>query len=170
MEKYQVPSKTKKAKHLDTFYFAYGSNLTLEQMQGRCPDCEPISKVIAWGYELTFKGSGGFGVADIQPKDDDFVPGAIYKVSEADRAALDRYEGYPKLYDRHVITVIRHDTGQVVEAFVYRMLNHYQPATPGQGYFSVIRDGYWDWDLGAYVDRLERARFAYERVRLGINI
>ena len=156
--------------HLETYYFAYGSNLNLEQMQGRCPDCEPIAPAIAWGYELTFKGSSGYGVADIQPKDDDFVPGAIYKVSEADRDELDSYEGYPRLYDRHVIQVVRKDTGEVVEAFVYRMLNHYKQTTPGQWYFSIIRDGYWDWDMGAYIDRLEQARFAYERIRLGIDL
>ena len=159
------------AGHLDIFYFAYGSNLHKRHMKDRCPDCEPVARAIAWGYKLTFKGnSKGFGVADIQPKDDEFVPGAIYKVSAADRASLDRYEGYPRLYDRHVISVIRHDTGEVVKAFVYRMLDHYEAATPGQGYFSVIRDGYWDWDLGAYINRLERARFAYERMRLGISI
>ena len=151
--------------HLEIYYFAYGSNLHKRHMKDRCPDCEPISKAIAWGYALLFRGnSRGFGVADIQPKDDDFVPGAIYKVSAADRAALDRYEGYPRLYDRHVISVVKQDTGEVVKAFVYRMLDHYRLTPPGREYFNIIREGYRDWGMDAHLDRLEQIRFKLELI------
>ncbi|ACV64604.1 AIG2 family protein [Desulfofarcimen acetoxidans DSM 771] len=143
---------------LQLYYFAYGSNLHKEQMQNRCPDSIPIAKATLADYELTFKGNWrGNGVADIQPKDGDSVTGAIYKVSKFDRESLDRYEGYPRLYNRHVIEVVREDTGEIVKAFVYRMLDHYMLTPPGEAYFSIIADGYSDW--GIDIKNLETANF-----------
>ena len=153
--------------HLDIYYFAYGSNLHKRHMKGRCQDSQPVAQAVAWGYTLTFRGNTkGQGVADIQPKDDDFVPGAIYKVSALDRAALDRYEGYPRLYDRHEITVIRQDTGEPVRAFVYRMLDHYRPTPPGDYYFNIIAEGYQDWDMDDFLEELELLRYKLERMLL----
>ena len=147
--------------YLEVFYFAYGSNLHKRQMKKRCRDSLPVTKAAAFGYELTFKGNRkDNGVADIQPKDGEWVTGAIYKVSKADRAALDRYEGYPSMYDRHVIDVVRHDTGKVVKAFVYRMLDHYRPTLPDDYYFNVIAEGYRDWDID--IDKLKSLRFRLE--------
>ena len=151
--------KDSKPDYLEIYYFAYGSNLHKRQMKGRCRDSEPVTKAILEGYELTFKGNHKEnGVADIQPKAGERVVGAIYKVSKADRAALDQYEGYPRLYDRHVIEVVRQDTGEVVIAFVYRMLDQYKSTPPNDYYFNIIAEGYRDWAIDS--ERLEWARLA----------
>lgn len=34
------------------FYFAYGSNLNVEQMKGRCPDSIGISPAVLNGWKL----------------------------------------------------------------------------------------------------------------------
>ena len=166
MKKHQK-SNNEDIRHLDIYYFAYGSKLHKRHMKFRCPDSEPVAQAVVWGYSLTFRGKRrGQGVADIQPKGDDFVPGAIYKVSALDRAALDRYEGYPRMYDRHEITVIRQDTGEPVRAFVYRMLDHYRPTPPGDYYFNIIAEGYQDWDMDDFLDELELTRYKLERMWL----
>lgn len=38
-----------------TLYFAYGSNLNLDQMARRCPDAEPVGRVRLDGYRLAFR-------------------------------------------------------------------------------------------------------------------
>ncbi len=47
----------------ENLYFAYGSNLDLEQMAQRCPDAEIVGPVRLENYELRFRGSGFATVA-----------------------------------------------------------------------------------------------------------
>lgn len=47
----------------ENLYFAYGSNLDLEQMAQRCPDAEIVGPVRLENYELRFCGSGFATVA-----------------------------------------------------------------------------------------------------------
>ena len=41
----------------ENLYFAYGSNLDLEQMAQRCPDAEIVGPVRLENYELRFRGA-----------------------------------------------------------------------------------------------------------------
>lgn len=50
----------------DKLYFAYGSNINLEQMDYRCPDATVVGPVVLENYELLFR-RGGF--ATIVPKE-----------------------------------------------------------------------------------------------------
>lgn len=145
-----------KPKFIDKLYFAFGSNLHLPQMFRRCADCSPVEKAVLHDYRLTFRGNWrGAGVADVIPSPGDQVEGGLFRVSQEDLEALDRYEGYPTLYDRFDIEVELAD-GQLVPAFVYRMLDQYEPAAPSDYYFQVIRTGYVLWDLD--VEPLFQAR------------
>ena len=52
----------------ESYYFAYGSNMNLDQMAYRCPAASVVEKVKLEGYRLTFCGRGkGCGVATILP-------------------------------------------------------------------------------------------------------
>jgi len=81
-------------------YFAYGSNLFLEQMQKRIGG-EP--KVIGaaclenhrLGFTILSKTWKG-GVADIVPEAGSKVWGAIYELTEEQLEKIDHYEGYRK--------------------------------------------------------------------------
>ena len=53
-------------------YFAYGSNINLEQMAYRCPDASVVGPVTLEGWELLFR-RGGF--ATIAPKEGEQVTG-----------------------------------------------------------------------------------------------
>lgn len=50
-------------------YFAYGSNINLDQMAQRCPDAQVVGPVTLENYELLFHGNlRGAGVATIAPR------------------------------------------------------------------------------------------------------
>ncbi len=42
----------------ETYYFAYGSNMNLDQMAYRCPAASVVENVKLEGYRLTFCGRG----------------------------------------------------------------------------------------------------------------
>lgn len=42
----------------ESYYFAYGSNMNLDQMAYRCPAASVVEKVKLEGYRLTFCGRG----------------------------------------------------------------------------------------------------------------
>ena len=62
----------------ENLYFAYGSNLDLEQMAQRCPDAEIVGPVRLENYELRFRGSG---FATVAPKKGSTVHGLVWKIT-----------------------------------------------------------------------------------------
>ena len=74
----------------ENLYFAYGSNLDLEQMAQRCPDAEIVGPVRLENYELRFRGSG---FATVAPKKGSTVYGLVWKLTPNCEQSLDRYEG-----------------------------------------------------------------------------
>lgn len=53
----------------DRYYFAYGSNMNLEQMKYRCPAAEVVENVRLEDYRLAFRGKApGNGVATVLPE------------------------------------------------------------------------------------------------------
>ena len=86
----------------ENLYFAYGSNLDLEQMAQRCPDAEIVGPVRLENYELRFRGSG---FATVAPKKGSTVHGLVWKITPNCEQSLDRYEGYPRHYTKETVTV-----------------------------------------------------------------
>ena len=85
----------------ESYYFAYGSNMNLDQMAYRCPAASVVEKVKLEGYRLTFCGRGkGCGVATILPEEGSRVEGVLWKITPECEKSLDFYEGYPHLYGR----------------------------------------------------------------------
>ena len=124
-------------------YFAYGSNINLEQMAHRCPDAEVVGSVTLAGYELTFRGrTDGSGVANIEPKDGASVPGLLWRITPKCEQALDHYEGVPRLYVQQDVTV-RDADGKEYAVMAYVMTDLFrEPSMPSPFYFQGIRDGY----------------------------
>ena len=80
----------------ETYYFAYGSNMNLDQMAYRCPAASVVENVRLDGYRLTFCGRGkGSGVATILPEEGSQVEGVLWKITPECEKSLDFYEGYP---------------------------------------------------------------------------
>lgn len=69
----------------EKLYFAYGSNMNLNQMEFRCPDAEAVDTVRLEGYRLTFRMNGGRrGVAAVLPEEGSHVDGVLWKISGQD--------------------------------------------------------------------------------------
>ena len=88
--------------HLEKkLYFAYGSNMDLNQMAFRCPDAQALETVRLEGYRLAFRSNGGNrGVATILPDPDSHVDGVLWEISPEDERNLNFYEGFPRLYSK----------------------------------------------------------------------
>lgn len=120
-------------------YFAYGSNMNLNQMAFRCPDAEVIESVQVEGYRLAFRGGG---VATILPEEGSRVEGVLWRISADDERSLDRYEGYPRLYGKEEIRVLL-PNGRQISTMAYCMNYPYvaHPAMPSRGYLAGILEG-----------------------------
>lgn len=127
----------------EQLYFAYGSNMNLDQMEFRCPDAEVAGNVRLEDYRLAFCGRGsGSGVATILPEKGSHVDGVLWKITQKCERSLDLYEGYPRLYGKERIHV-KDREGTVSEVMVYTMNAPYrdQPSSPSQVYLDGILEG-----------------------------
>lgn len=124
-------------------YFAYGSNINLDQMAYRCPKAKVVGPVTLEGYELTFRGrTDGAGVANIEPKAGASVSGLLWQITPECEEALDHYEGTPRLYVQQNVTV-RDAEGKEHTVMAYVMTDMFkEPAMPSPFYFDGIRDGF----------------------------
>jgi len=129
-------------------YAAYGSNMNLMQMKKRCPKAKVIGKGELQGYKLTFRGKQT-GVANVERSVAGKAPVVLWAITEECERELDRYEGYPRLYGKEVVSITT-PTGEQ-EAMLYVMAKQYEtmPAIPSEYYFEVIRQGYQDNGIDA---------------------
>jgi gamma-glutamylcyclotransferase len=109
-------------------YFAYGSNLDVEQMRERCPTARPLKRVRLPDHRLGFTHLSrrwGGGAADILPHPGESVWGAIYLLGPSDLERLDRFEGG---YERLEVEVEDGEaTPQVATSYTVREKGSFQP-------------------------------------------
>ncbi len=122
-------------------YLAYGSNLSVEQMERRCPDAKPIGKAILPDWKLVFKVH-----ATIEPCKGSKVPVLIWEISERDERHLNVYEGYPSYYFKRDLELTMTDLNgrnpRTVTAMVYIMADGHKVRMPMKGYVDVLAEGY----------------------------
>ncbi|HEX3026615.1 MAG TPA: gamma-glutamylcyclotransferase family protein [Clostridia bacterium] len=121
-------------------YLAYGSNLNLEQMVARCPTAKIAGAATLEDYRLLFRGGRSNAVATVEPQEGDSVPVLLWEITLADEAALDRYEGWPYLYRKEILTVLLN--GKPTGAMVYIMNEGRPLGKPSCYYYNIILQGY----------------------------
>jgi len=117
-------------------YFAYGSNLNHFQMKRRCKDSVFLKKINLTNFTLNFRSK--YRAADIEPKKNSIVSGALFEISKSDEKKLDVYEDYPVLYKKYYFTYY----GKKV--MTYRMTKKTPFMFPTERYLNVIKLGYKD--------------------------
>ena len=123
----------------NTLYFASGSPINLGQMEYRCPDASVVGPVVLEGWELLFR-RGGF--ATIAPKEGETVQGLLWSITPECERSLDRYEGYPRFYDKKMVTV-RDSEGRSLSVMAYIMDDRFrEPMLPTESYYNGILEGY----------------------------
>lgn len=148
-----------------SYYIAYGSNLSEEQMAHRCPDARIVGMAALWDWRLIFKVH-----ADIVPSKGRVVPVLIWEISEKDERNLDAYEGYPSYYTKRVLDVTMTDfkgkNPKEIQAMVYVMTDsHNELIPPMKGYYGVLAKGYERFGFNQTMlrDALREARESEER-------
>lgn len=127
------------------YYFAYGSNMNLKQMEERCGKNAKFLKraflkgfkFVYDGYSVTRKGA----VANIieTGNESDIVWGGLFEIDKECNDKLDRFEGYPKAYNRKVVPV-HDDEGNTYCAIVYYRTGE-KEAKPSESYKEVVIKG-----------------------------
>ncbi|PRC42047.1 replication protein, partial [Mycobacterium sp. ITM-2017-0098] len=132
-------------------YFAYGSNLCVQQMAQRCPDARNPQRATLADHDWLINERG---VATVEPFAGSEVHGVVWQVSDRDLATLDSAEGVPVRYRRDELTV-RTDNGPS-PAWVY--IDHrVEPGPPRPGYLERILAGARHHGLpGRWIQFLER--------------
>ena len=116
-------------------YFAYGSNLCVNQMARRCPDATDPRPATLADHDWLINERG---VATVEPFDGSQVHGVVWQLDDHDLATLDSAEGVPVRYRRDRLTV--HTDDGPAEAWVY--IDHrVDPGPPRPGYLERIIDG-----------------------------
>jgi len=122
-------------------YVAYGSNLSVRQMDRRCTEAKVVGKAILHDWKLVFKLH-----ATIEPSKDESVPVLIWEISERDERHLDVYEGYPSYYFKRDLELTMTDLNgrnpRLVTAMVYIMTEGHKARMPMRGYVDVLVEGY----------------------------
>ena len=125
------------------YYFAYGSNLNHFQMKRRCKDSIFLKKINLSNFKLTFRSK--YRAADIEPKKNSIVPGALFEISKSDEKKLDTYEDYPTLYKKYYFTYY----GKKV--MTYTMTKKTLFTYPTDRYLNVVKRGYKDCNLDNHI-------------------
>ena len=124
-------------------YFAYGSNLNHIQMKIRCKNSIFLKKITLNNFRLTFRSK--YRAADIEPKKNSVVPGALFEISKNDEKKLDAYEDYPFLYKKYYFTYY----GKKV--MTYTMTKKTLFTYPTERYLNVVKRGYKDCNLDNHI-------------------
>ena len=131
------------------YYIAYGSNLNLAQMKRRCPSARIVGTSEILGYELLFKGSQTGSYLTIEKAQGGRVPALVWETTEADEAALDRYEGFPSFYYKAEMELpvrdLRTGNCRFRKCYVYIMHEEREVGVPSLYYVRTCLEGYRDF-------------------------
>lgn len=140
------------------YYFAYGSNMSVQRLQARVPSAEYLGVATLPGHQLRFHKRG----QDMSAKADayftgnerDAVIGVLYRIDPAERGPLDQVEGVGFGYDIKTVQ-LAWERG-VVTAYTYIAI-HLDPALlPYHWYKHHVLLGAREASLpAAYIDRIQ---------------
>ena len=108
-------------------------------MKRRCKDSIFLKKINLSNFKLTFRSK--YRAADIEPKKNSIVSGALFEISISDEKKLDVYEDYPTLYKKHYFYYY----GKKV--MTYTMVKKSPFKFPTERYLNIIKRGYQDCGL-----------------------
>lgn len=135
------------------FYFAYGSNMSLERMTERCgtDNFVDLGKAQLAGYSFYFYGQGH---ANIKPYASKTVEGVLWNINEECLKKLDQVEGYPNVYQRRAVKIKQQDKN--ILAQVYIVENDNSSSTPSDSYAQTVLSGATEHALSAsYIQQIK---------------
>ena len=142
------------------YYFAYGSNLSPNQIRERLgtPDLQPLFVAYLSGHRLAFplesmKRWGG-GVASFEKAEGKEVWGVVFELTEQQMEKMDEWE---RDYERVSISVFKKN-GEKVEAQTYKAKKTGK-VLPSSRYMKTIIGGAMECGLPKeYIEKLKKIR------------
>ena len=129
----------------DQWYFAYGSNLFVDQKEGRTGRIREAIRSHLSGYRFVFnkRGGGGQVYANIVPDDSTEVWGVVYLCDPEAIHGMDRYEGVASGHYERILVKVDQVSGQTVEAITYVAGEDFicEPGKPSAEYLGKIISG-----------------------------
>ncbi len=120
-------------------YFAYGSNLNHHQMKNiRCKGSKFLKMFFLKDYKLLFchpNKLNKYGYGNIVKKKGSKIPGAIWKITKKHEKILDRYEEFPKSYQKKYFYL----NGKKI---MFYIMNGSFVKKPPRSYLNLIIEGY----------------------------
>lgn len=126
------------------YYFAYGSNMLPSRLRDRCPSAKLIGVGFAAnvGLEFSKTSKDGSGKATLAPLAGSTVPGVIFTIDTAERAALDKHEGLGLGYRRDdAFPVQALNSGEIVETSTYFATSRDPELMPFDWYLATVIAG-----------------------------
>ena len=130
----------------DRWYFAYGSNLWVDQKEERTGVIREAVRCRLTGHRIAFNkrpDRGDAAYANIVPDDSAEVWGIAYLCDDAAIRALNGYEGVLGGHYRHEDVEVLTDTGEVLPALTYVAGDGHEceERVPESAYLNKILDG-----------------------------
>lgn len=127
-------------------YFAYGSNLCVQQMAKRCPDATPLGSGVLRDYRLHFPRIADdwqdAGVASVSPHEGSHVEGALYRITPRCLLALDAYEAVDEKHYYQAHVEVHDRDGRAMQAMTYFAYEEEGgPFQPSREYVEVMIAG-----------------------------
>lgn len=114
-------------------YFAYGSNMDLDQMARRCPGATPAGTAVLEGWRYAYCA----GVATIVP-DGGQTHGLLWDLEPTHIDTLDVYEGVAEgRYRQEFVEVRVTDSGETITVLAY-VKRFVGPSAPREGYAELV--------------------------------
>ena len=98
-----------------------------------------FKKINLSNFRLTFRSK--YRAADIEPRKNSIVPGALFEISKSDEKKLDVYEDYPVLYKKYYFNYYSK------KIMTYTMVKKLSFRFPTERYLNIVKQGYKDCDL-----------------------
>lgn len=131
--------------------FAYGTNISQEQMLSHCPNAVLLGYGTLLNYELKFQGFRKHAIANLVKKRGAELPIAVYELEPEGRFTIDNYEKFPYNYAKKKAVAILN--GQKIKGYIYVLKKKLEGGIPSDAYLNALRAAYWEADMDpVYID------------------
>lgn len=135
-----------------TAYFSYGANMDPVHMAAHCPGAARLGHAVLADYSI---GLGAAGFATVREHPGRAVHGILWRLTEADEAALDEFEDVAGGFYRKDAVSVRRDGSPDQPAMIYRAMDD-RPGPPDEPYLArVLEVAIAEQLPAAYVRRLQ---------------
>ncbi|XP_031549696.1 uncharacterized protein LOC116287196 [Actinia tenebrosa] len=128
------------------FYFSFASNTSKRKILARVGNFESREGATLRNYCLKFNclwKNDGYGYANIEPRENSEVYGALYTIKQAAMDSNDQEHVKSGGHYRRITVPVVRSNGEVVEAFAYRANDEFikEGLKPSREYLETILEG-----------------------------